>query len=87
MFNAHYRNSVIKNPNGKSKKHPTQKPVRLFEQLIKVSSNEGDLVFDPCIGSGTTAVACKNLKRNYIGCEASKKYYEEFCKRMKNECR
>ena len=56
--------------------HPTQKPVALFEYLIKTYTNEGDLVLDNCIGSGTTAVACVNTKRNFIGFEIS----EEYCK-------
>ena len=49
--------------------HPTQKPVALFEYLINTYTNEGDLVLDNCVGSGTTAIACINTKRNYIGFE------------------
>jgi len=64
--------------------HPTQKPVALFEYLIKTYTNEGDTVFDGFIGSGTTAVACINLKRNYIGCELSKKYFDIANERIKN---
>ena len=56
--------------------HPTQKPVALFEYLIKTYTNEGDLVLDNCAGSGTTGVACKNLKRNFILMELE----EEYCK-------
>jgi len=56
------------NPNY-NKLHPTQKPVALFEYLIKTYTNEGDLVLDNCMGSGTTGVACKNLNRNFIGIE------------------
>ncbi len=62
--------------------HPTQKPVALFEYLIKTYTNEGDLVLDNCIGSGTTAVACKQLKRNFIGIEISPKYCEIAEKRI-----
>ena len=54
--------------------HPTQKPVALFEYLIKTYTNEGDLVLDNCAGSGTTGVACKNLNRNYILIEKEEKY-------------
>ena len=54
--------------------HPTQKPLKLFEYLIKTYSNEGDLVLDNCMGSGTTAVACKQLNRHFIGFEISKEY-------------
>ena len=54
--------------------HPTQKPVALFEYLIKTYTNEGDLVLDNCIGSGTTGVACKRINRNFIGIEQDKEY-------------
>lgn len=54
--------------------HPTQKPVALFEYLIKTYTNEGDLVLDNCAGSFTTAVACNNLKRNWICVEKEEKY-------------
>ncbi len=56
--------------------HPTQKPVALFEYLIKTYSNEGDVVLDNVIGSGTTAVACINTGRNYIGIELDEQYVE-----------
>ena len=54
--------------------HPTQKPVALFEYLIKTYTNEGDLVLDNCAGSGTTAIAALNTKRNYILIEKEPKY-------------
>jgi len=56
--------------------HPTQKPVALMEYLIKTYTNEGDLVLDFTMGSGTTGVACKNLNRKFIGIELDKKYFE-----------
>lgn len=59
--------------------HPTQKPVALFEYLIKTYTNEGDLVLDNCAGSGTTGVACQNLKRNFILIEQEPEYVE-ICK-------
>jgi len=62
--------------------HPTQKPVALFEYLIKTYTNEGDLVLDNCAGSGTTGVACKNLNRNYILIEKEPKYYDIILKRL-----
>lgn len=58
------------------KVHPTQKPVALLEYLIKTYSNEGDLVLDNCMGSGSTGVACVNLNRKFIGIEKEKKYFE-----------
>ncbi|WP_368223665.1 site-specific DNA-methyltransferase [Bacillus velezensis] len=66
----------------KEKYHPTQKPVALFEYLIKTYTNEGDLVLDNCIGSGTTAVACQNLKRDWIGFETEKEYIDIVNKRL-----
>ena len=56
--------------------HNTQKPVALMEYLIKTYSNEGDLVLDNCMGSGTTGVACVNLNRDFIGMELDEKYFE-----------
>lgn len=56
--------------------HPTQKPVALLEWLIKTYSNEGDLVLDNCMGSGSTGVACVNLNRNFIGMELTDQYFE-----------
>ena len=63
--------------------HPTQKPVALFEYLIKTYTNEGEIVLDNCMGSGTTAIACINTERNFIGFELDKTYYEKSLKRIK----
>ena len=57
-------------------KHPTQKPVDLLEWLIKTYSNEGEVVLDNCMGVGSTGVACKNLKRSFIGIELNKTYFD-----------
>lgn len=62
--------------------HPTQKPVKLLEYLIKTYSNKKDLVLDFTMGSGSTGVACKNLKRSFIGIELDKKYYQIARKRI-----
>lgn len=62
--------------------HPTQKPVELFEYLIKTYTNEGDTVLDNCAGSGTTAVACQNLGRKWILIEKELKYCEIIKKRL-----
>lgn len=56
--------------------HPTQKPVDLLEYLIKTYTNEGMTVLDNCMGSGSTGVAAKELKRNFIGMELDEKYFE-----------
>jgi len=78
--------SIQKFSNHNQKKnsfHPTQKPVALFEYLIKTYTNEGDLVLDNCAGSGTTGVACKNLNRNYILIEKEPEYIDIINKRLK----
>ena len=73
----YYPKSIIEIPQQRVKGgHPTQKPVALFEYLIKTYTNEGETVLDNCMGSGTTAIACINTNRNYIGFELS----EEYCK-------
>jgi site-specific DNA-methyltransferase (adenine-specific) len=72
---------ISENNNGKL--HPTQKPVALFEYLIKTYTNENDLVLDNCIGSGTTAIACMQTNRNFIGIELEPKYCEIANKRIK----
>ena len=65
--------------------HPTQKPVELFKYLIRTYTNENDLVFDGFLGSGTTAVACKELNRNFIGMEKETKYFDIINKRLSQE--
>ena len=65
----------VPNCNG-TKLHPTQKPVALYEYLIKTYTNEGDTVLDFVMGSGTTGIACRNTGRNFIGIEKDEKYFE-----------
>src|SRR5699024_9314179 len=75
-----YRNpkSVLKiNKKIHSLIHPTQKPVELFKYLIKTYTNKNETVLDNCMGSGTTAIACMNTERNFIGFELDKTYYEK----------
>lgn len=62
--------------------HPTQKPVALMEYLVKTYTNEGDLVLDFTMGSGTTGVACRNLNRKFIGIELGENYYQIACDRI-----
>lgn len=78
-----YPSSVLKfsNPNNNNY-HPTQKPVPLIEYLIKTYSNEGEIILDNCIGSGTTALACIDTGRNFIGFEKEKKYFDIAMKRI-----
>jgi site-specific DNA-methyltransferase (adenine-specific) len=65
--------------------HPTQKPVDLLEWLIKTYTNEGDTVLDNCMGVGSTGVACKSIKRSFIGIELDKKYFDIAVDRIKND--
>ena len=65
--------------------HPTQKPVDLLRYLVLTYTNEGETILDNCMGSGTTAIACIKEKRNFIGFELNKEYYDKACKRIKQE--
>jgi site-specific DNA-methyltransferase (adenine-specific) len=78
-FNSSYDNGIYMYPlqGGKNRFHPTQKSLVLFEELIKKHSKENDTILDTFLGSGTTAIACKNTKRNFKGCEISKEYYDK----------
>ena len=67
--------------NGKNV-HPTQKPVALLEYLIRTYTNEGEVVLDNCMVSGSTCVACVNTNRHYIGFELDKQYFDIACKRL-----
>ena len=70
------RVAVVNNDNsGGDKMHSSQKPVALMEYLIKTYTNDGDLVVDFAMGSGTTGLACVNLNRNFIGIELDKRYF------------
>lgn len=63
--------------------HPTQKPLKMFEYLVRTYTDENDTVLDPFLGSGTTALACKNLNRNYIGIEINPDYVKIAQDRLK----
>jgi site-specific DNA-methyltransferase (adenine-specific) len=79
-----YKNpqSILKYKKPSKSLHPTQKPVALFEYLIKTYTNEGEIVLDNCIGSGTTAIAAHNTGRFFIGIEKEPKYVEIARKRL-----
>ena len=84
-FGVRYPTSVLKFSNGNNENvHPTQKPVPLFEYLIRTYTNEGDLVLDNCMGSGTTAEACIRSGRQFIGFEKEKTYFDAAQIRIKN---
>jgi len=86
-FNSKYDKGVYEFPlqGGKSRFHPTQKSLPLFETLIKKHSNEGDLVLDCFAGSATTAVAAQNTNRSFVGCELDEEYYNKATQRINNE--
>ena len=65
--------------------HPTPKPMWMMEKLIKISSKPGDMILDPFVGSGTTCIAAKNLKRNYIGIEIEPKWAKQAEDRLRQE--
>jgi site-specific DNA-methyltransferase (adenine-specific) len=78
-FNSKYDNGIYMFPlqGGKNRFHPTQKSLSLFEELITKHSNENDVVLDTFLGGGTTALACKNTKRKFKGCEISTEYFDK----------
>ncbi len=69
-------------PGGKKRIHPTQKHVEVMKNLIEIHSNEGDIVFDPFAGSGTTGLACIYTNRKFIGAEIDKNYYDKAKERL-----
>lgn len=81
-FNSKYDDGIYKFPlqGGKNRFHPTQKSLNLFEALIQKHSNEKDVVLDTFLGGGTTALACKNTKRKFKGCEISTEYFDKVMK-------
>jgi len=83
---SRYPRSVQKVSKGSASKglHPTQKPVKLIEWLIKTYTDAGDTVLDNCMGSGTTGVACKNTRRNFLGIELDSNYYQTAVQRISN---
>ena len=75
-FNARCKNTVFRYPCGRSKLHPTEKNHGLLQELILDNSNENDIVFDPCCGSGAHCLVAKENNRNYIGVEINKQYFD-----------
>lgn len=82
---TNYPFDVLQFDSVQTPKHPTQKPVALIEYLIKTYTNEGETILDNCMGSGTTAVAAIRTKRNFIGFELQKEYFDIANKRIKDE--
>ena len=87
-FGTRYPSSILNFPQKWRRQdqiHTTQKPVELFEYLIKTYTNENDLVLDCCAGSGTTAIACINTNRNYICIEKDESYFNIMKNRVENK--
>ena len=77
---AVFKSGVV--PGGKKRLHPTQKQLSVIEEILRIHTNENDLVFDPFSGSATTALACINNTRKFIGSEIDKKYFDIACVRL-----
>ena len=77
--------NISRNFSAQQQVHPTQKPVPLIEWLVKTFSNEGDIVLDNCMGSGTTAIACLNTNREFIGIEMDEEIYKSACDRLNED--
>ena len=75
VFNAHCKNTVFRHPNGRSKLHPTEKNHELLKELILDNTNEGDIVFDPCMGSGAHGKVAIENGRRFIGIELDENYF------------
>lgn len=86
IFNSEYHNGIYNYPicHEKDRFHPTQKPINLLENLIRTHSNENDLVLDCFAGSASTAIACYNTHRDFIGCEVNTEYFDKSIKRLEN---
>lgn len=81
---AVFKAPVITGGGGNKRLHPTQKSLKVFEDILHIHTNENNLVFDPFSGSATTAIACLNLNRKFIGCEIDKDYYQKAYNRITN---
>lgn len=81
-FNARCKNTVFRYPRGRSRVHPTEKNHELLRELILDNSNEGDLVFDPCCGSGAHLLVANQLGRLYVGCETDDVWYDTAKRRL-----
>lgn len=75
-FNAHCKNTVFEFACGRSKLHPTEKNHDLLKELILDNSNENDIVFDPCCGSGSHCLVAKENNRRFVGCELDKEFFD-----------
>jgi site-specific DNA-methyltransferase (adenine-specific) len=84
MFHLRQMGFISDTKDGK-RIHPTQKPTELYEWLIKNYAKEGDIIFDPMMGSQSSRIAAHRLGFDYVGCELDKEYFDKGCERFKNE--
>lgn len=82
VFNAYCKNTVFRYPNGRSRDHPTEKNHDLLKNLILDNTNEQDVVFDPCMGSGSHLMMAKTLNRRFFGCEINGEYFNIAMKKL-----
>jgi site-specific DNA-methyltransferase (adenine-specific) len=82
VFNEHCKSAVWRNATERYKNHPTPKPIKLMSRLIEASSNVGDIVFDPCMGSGSVGIAAKQTGRKFIGIEMNDEYFQQTKERI-----
>jgi DNA modification methylase len=82
LIHDFFETSLTTQSEKKHGKHPTQKPIKLINKLVSLLSNKNDIVVDPFMGSGTTGVSCKKLKRKFIGIDKNKEYVEIAKKRI-----
>ena len=83
-YNGNNESDILHFSLNENRVHPTQKPVELLEYLLNIYSNEGDIVLDNCMGSGSTGVACVNTNRDFIGIELDEKYFKIAKDRIEN---
>lgn len=81
-LNTELKNLIWRFPSGKSKNHPTEKPLNLMEFIVLNYTKENEIIYDPCSGSGSTLEACIKNNRNYIGTEIEEKYYSYAMSRL-----
>lgn len=86
IFNARCKNTVFRYPNGRSKMHPTEKNHQLLKELILDNTEPGDVVFDPCMGSGSHLYVAKSLQRKYIGIEIDSTYFYIARNSIESQC-
>lgn len=84
-FNPHCKNTVFRHPIGRSKIHPTEKNPNLIKEILQDNTTAGQVVFDPCMGSASTAVVCRELGLKFIGCELDAEFFDVAVSRFRGE--